>query len=131
MRHLLYGLAAAAMMVGALGLALLPRLTAHWLWFGLLGALFSAAGAGGWVLAGATAGDWPRPRAGWVLLIGGLLGLLAGLRAWQPLAFLWALAQAVTGALLIVRLFPAGAQGRKARRPGPVQAPVSRRQTGR
>ncbi|MFZ5814787.1 MAG: hypothetical protein ACOY93_05745 [Bacillota bacterium] len=131
MRHLLYGLAVAAMAGAAVGLALLPRLTAHWLWFGLVGALLSAAGGGGWVLAGATAGEWPRPRAGWMLIMGGTLGSLVSLLDWQPLPLLWALAQAVSGALLIVRVVPRGRRGSLPSKPGPVQAPVSRRQAER
>jgi hypothetical protein len=130
MRHLLYGIAAAAMMGGALGLALLPRLTTNWLWFLLLGGLCSAAGGGGWVLAGATAGDWPRPRAGWVLMIGGLAGVLISLADPHPLALLWAAAEALGGALLIFPLIRAR-QRPPAGRPGPVQPPVSRRQAGR
>lgn len=128
MRYLLYGLAVIAMIGGALGLALLPRLTDHWIWFGVLGGLFSGAGGGGWVLAGATAGDWPRPRAGWVLMFGGLVGALTGLalggRTWE---LLWALAQGIGGALLIFRLWPAARQRLSQSRPGPVQAPVARR----
>lgn len=131
MRHLVYGLATTTMIGGALGLGLLPRLTTDWLWFGLIGAVLSAAGAGGWVLSGATAGAWPRPRAGWVLMLGGLAGALVNLWDWHPLALLWSLAQGVSGALLIFRLFPVGQQAGVNRRPGPVQAPVSRRSQGR
>ncbi|MFZ5828370.1 MAG: hypothetical protein ACOY94_29050 [Bacillota bacterium] len=130
MRHLLYGLAAAAMMAGALGLGLLPHLTAHWLWFGVIGAVFSAIGAGGWVLAGATRGDWPRPRAGWVLMIGAVAGVLVSAWGGQIWALLWALGLGVAGALLTFRFFPTGGRGAEPK-PGPVQAPVSRRQQGR
>lgn len=130
MRYLLYGLAATAMLGGALGLALLPRLTTHWLAFGLLGASFAALGGGGWLLAGATAGDWPRPRAGWVLMIGGVMGILVSLVDFQPLALAWTAAEWAIGALITFPLFPMR-QGRATRRPSGVQAPVSRRQEGR
>lgn len=130
MRHLLYGLAAAAMIGGALGLALLPRLTTDWLWFGLLGASFSALGGGGWLLAGATAGDWPRPRAGWVLMIGGAAGALVSLVGFRPLPLAWAAAHGLVGALITVPLFPMR-RLRAPQRRGPVQAPVARRQEGR
>lgn len=130
MRQILYGLAAAAMGAGALGLALLPRLTEHWLWFGFLGASFSAIGGGGWLLAGASAGDWPRPRAGWVLMAGGAVGALVNLVDLHPIALAWAGAEGVIGALLTFPLFPVR-RGRAQQRRGPVQAPVSRRQEGR
>lgn len=123
MRQLLYGLAAVSLLGGALGLALLPHITTHIIWFGVLGAFFSAAGAGGWVLAGATAGDWPRPRAGWVLLIGGLVGVIVSLARSTTLPLLWAGAEAVTGLLLIVPIFPQSKQGRAQRSRRPVQAP--------
>lgn len=132
MRHLLYGLAACAMMVGALITAFLPYLTDQWFWFGVIGALATGIGVGGWVLAGATAGDWPRPRAGWVLMIGGLLGGLFFLVRLQVFPFLWAVAEAIAGALLTFPLFPSQRRAAKAGRPGPVQAPpVTRRQAGR
>lgn len=138
MRRLLYGLSVVAMLGGALGLALLPRITTHWLWFGLLGAAFSAMGGGGWVLGGATAGEWPRPRAGWVLMIGGFVGSLVSLIDWHLFAFLWAGGGGVTGLLLILPLFPSQRQQREdsassgVHKPGRVHAPpVARRQDGR
>lgn len=132
MRKLLYGLAAVSLMGGALGLALLPHITRHVIWFGVLGALFSAAGAGGWVLAGATAGDWPRPRAGWVLLIGGLIGVAVSLLRGTALPTLWASAEALTGLVLIVPIFPQTKSQPAQRSRRPVQAPpVTGRQEGR
>gem|GEM_PF-1618920 len=130
MRHLLYGLSATAMMAGALGLALLPRMTMDWFWFGLIGAVCSAMIAGGWVLAGATAGQWPRLRAGWVLLAGGGVGVAISLWQWEVFPLVWAFAVWAHGLLFTVRLFP---QMRRADAPpkaGPVRPPVSRREGG-
>ncbi|WP_374712103.1 hypothetical protein [Symbiobacterium terraclitae] len=123
MRRVLYALAVLALAVGALGLALLPRITTHWLWFGVLGACFSGVGAGGWLLAGATAGPWPRPRAGWFLLPAGLVGTAVAAAGGAALPLLWAAGEAVTGVLLLVPIFPGQRQRREPRRPGAVQAP--------
>jgi len=122
-RRLLYVFAALSLAAGALGLALLPHIAPNWLWFGALGAAFSAAGGGGWVLAGATAADWPRPRAGWVLLIGGLIGMAVSAFGESLFPLLWAGCEAVTGMLLIVPLFPNQRHGAGTRPGRPVQAP--------
>jgi len=122
-RRVLYALAVLALAIGALGLALLPRITTHWFWFGLLGACFSGVGAGGWLLAGATAGPWPRPRTGWFLVPAGLVGAAVNAAGGDPLSLLWAVGEAITGVLLLVPLFPSQRQPPAQRGPGPVQAP--------
>lgn len=129
-RRLLYVAAAAGMAVGGVGMALLPRLSDSWQAFVLLAALFSALGGGGWVLSGATAGDWPRLRGGWVLMGGAAVAAVVSLIDWHPLGLLWACGQGLSGALLIFPVWPARRTGEKQRRPGPVQAPPTRRSRG-
>ncbi len=129
-RHLVYGLSASAMLAGAVGLALLPRVTMDWIWFGIYGAICSGAIAGGWVLAGATAGDWPRPRAGWMLMIGGGVGVAISLWRWELFPLVWAFAVWSHGLLFTVRLFPQLRRKGQNEKAGPVRPPVSRRQEG-
>lgn len=131
MRRALYIAAVGAMVVGAVGLAFLPQLDSSWLWFALLGAFFTALGGGGWVLAGATAGDWPRPRGGWVLMLGGAVAAVAALVDGDVYALAWAAGQGLSGALLIFPVFRVRQGPMDEREPGPVQAPPSRRQSGR
>lgn len=129
MRRLLYLSASIGLVLAALGMALLPRLVTNPLLFGLVGAILTGLIAGAWVMAGATAGQWPRPRAGWSLIIGGAVGTAVSL--WSPgtIPLLWSLAVLVHGLLFTFPILPATRRRREPARkgPGPVRPPVSRR----
>lgn len=131
MRRLLYVSAAAGMIVGGTGMALLPRLSrGSWHAFALLAALFAIVGGSGWILSGATAGDWPRLRGGWVLMATAGVAAVVSLVDWHPFGLAWACGQGISGALLIFPVWPLRKGGGAERRPGPVQAPPTRRHRG-
>lgn len=130
MRRLLYALAAAGMLAGGIGMALLPRLSGSWQAFALLAVFFSLLGGGSWVLSGATAGEWPRLRSGWALMAGAGVAAVVSLVDWHPLGLLWACGQGVSGALLILPVWPLRRTGESQRKPGPVQAPPTRKSRG-
>jgi Kef-type K+ transport system membrane component KefB len=107
--------------------ALLPRLAPSLWVFAVAGGLLSAVIAGSWSILSMTAGTWPRPRTGWVLIvIGAIFGVVF---AWQHRWFnaLWNLALVLTGLGFIV---PVGNRRRSdtADREGGVRPPIGRRE---
>lgn len=126
MRAVLYGLSAAAMAVAGLAMAMLVWLAPNLLFFFIGGAMLSGIIAGAWVAVGATAGAWPRPRTGQVLIPAGSLGLLLGLWRGDWLAAGWAFLVLLTGVGFAVRIFPE--RRAKSARPGAVKAPLGRRE---
>ena len=131
MRALLYAVGGLAMFLAGFVLVSLP----HWqldLWlFMISGTLLSGVLSGGWLLVGATAGDWPRPRTCHVLLLSGAVGLAAGLWTGEALMLGWSGLFLLAGAGFLLpgmRIRRAGARVTVSR--GPVKPPISRREQG-
>lgn len=124
MRGFFYASGAFVMIASALAMALLPRLTTHWLFFMLGGAFLSSAIAGSWVVLGATAGRWIRPRTGQVLILGGTVGALINLwqARWLPLG--WSTLVILAGVGFAVRIFPTGSSQESS--PRTVRPPLGR-----
>lgn len=106
MRAFFYGVAALVMLSAALAIALLPRITNDWLFFMIGGAILSWAISGSWVVLGATAGDWVRPRTGQVLIACGSVGALFNLFQAEWLALGWSALVILIGIGFAVRIFP-------------------------
>lgn len=108
MRALLYSLSALVMIAASLAMAFLPRITTDWLFFMIGGALLSGAISGSWVVLGATAGEWVRPRTGQVLIACGSLAILINLFQTEWVALVWSVFVLLTGIGFAVRIFPTG-----------------------
>lgn len=131
MRAMLYAVGTAAMFLAGLALVWLPYFQLSWWLFLISGAVGSGVLSGGWLLVGATAGNWFRPRTCHVLLLAGAVGLAAGLwlRDWQLAG--WSGLFVLAGAgFLLPGLGVGRARERGLPRRGPVQPPVSRGKQG-
>lgn len=126
MRAILYGLACTILFSACLVMSLLARLAPGPLLFAIGGAVLSGLILGAWVVLGATAGAWPRPRTGQVLIAAGAAVTLLNL--WQAhwLAALWSLLVLAAGVGFAVQIFPV----RKTHlaKPGSVRPPLGRRE---
>jgi len=90
MRAILYVFGCVLMAVTSTAMAFLPRLFPTPLGFAIVGAVLSVLIPGSWLLLSATAGSWPRPRAGHILTVVGALAILFSLRDAQWAAAGWA-----------------------------------------
>jgi hypothetical protein len=75
MRSVWYGLGWSLLVGAGALLSLLPAWTTKVGWFFLFAACIGAILTGAWLLVGATADERPRPRAGYVLMVIGALGV--------------------------------------------------------
>lgn len=129
MRAFLYVFGCVLMAVSAAGMAFLPRLFPTPLGFAVVGAVLSVLIPGSWLLLSATAGSWPRPRAGHILMVVGALAILFSLRDMEWAAVGWACY--VTAVGVGVTWFSRNGRSRSQEREEPpsraVQAPIGRR----
>ncbi|HLN65415.1 MAG TPA: hypothetical protein VK464_28155 [Symbiobacteriaceae bacterium] len=128
MRGVLYATGCGLLLGSAGALAFLPRF-APTLWqFGLAGAILSLVGGASWVALSATAGNWPRPQAGPVLAIAGILALIFGLVTAHLVQAGWAGAVCLTGLAVALVGRHSGKKRASRQPPGPVRPPLGHRQ---
>lgn len=129
MRAVLYVFGCVLMATTATGMAFLPRIAPTPLSFAIVGAVLSVLIPASWLLLSATAGSWPRPRAGHILMAVGILAILFGLRDMQWAAAGWAVY--VTAVGIGVTWVPRSCRTRSQEQDdspsNSVQAPIGRR----
>lgn len=125
MKALLYGLGCTLLIGSAAAMAALPGVVTN-LWLFLAGAaVLSSLNAAGWLTLSASAGDWPRPHAGPVLVLAGLVGgaYFLWARNWPGVA--WNMIAILSG--IPLWLAWRRSRSRQSRRePDPVRPPLDR-----
>ncbi|HEY8347571.1 MAG TPA: hypothetical protein VIL07_09910 [Symbiobacteriaceae bacterium] len=131
MRAILYGLGCVLMACSATGMAFLPWLAPTPLEFAVVGAVLSPVVPASWLLLSATADRWPRPRAGHILMVAGILAILYSLQEMRWFAAAWACYVTAVGAAVTWLPLCNRRRNREAEAgdsaPGPVRAPLGRR----
>ncbi|MGE5675660.1 MAG: hypothetical protein ACM3XM_17560 [Mycobacterium leprae] len=114
----------ALMLASTAAMAILPRLAPHPLLFILAGGLLTGVITGCWLLSGLAVGRWPRPRAGLLLMLFGLIATAVNLLEGRLSDGLWGILVLLAGGGIS---FPVSPMSRVAAGQAPADADVDRR----
>jgi len=104
MRAIFYAMGCAILVVGGMGIAVLPRIAPNWWIFATVGSGAAMLVLGGWVGLRAAAGDdWPRPRTRHMLVVTGVIGAIIALQDRLWLAVFWSIMMALVGLFFSLR----------------------------